>query len=59
METDEKEKVDFSELVDERQIALRAPLSPSVACMMMCAFTWGEFSQAGESKAGLVNPHTL
>ena len=37
METDEKEKVDFSELVDERQIALRAPLSPSVACMMMCA----------------------
>lgn len=37
METDEKEKVDFSELIDERQIALRAPLSPLMACMLMCA----------------------
>ena len=36
METDEKEKVDFSELVDERQIALRAPPSP-LTCMKVCA----------------------
>lgn len=41
VETEEKEKVDFSELVDERQIALRARLSSSLACMRMNVFKDG------------------